>query len=103
MLFELSSALYDRLERARQDTALRPEIAAGIAELRALGGALGLFQRAVATPGPPPEVEALVAERTAARQSRDFARADRLRQEIHRLGWAVEDAPGVARITRREG
>ncbi|HEV8615729.1 MAG TPA: cysteine--tRNA ligase [Methylomirabilota bacterium] len=103
VLFELSSALYDRLERAHQDPARRPAVAAGLAQLRELGGALGLFQRRVETAGPPPAVEALVAERTAARQARDFARADRLREEIHRLGWAVEDAPGGARVTRQAG
>ena len=102
VLFDLGTALYERLDRARHPGA-RPGLLAGIAQLRALGGALGLFQRRVVAAGPPPEVEALAAERAAARTARDFARADRLRAEIQRLGWSVEDAPGGARITRREG
>ncbi len=35
----------------------------------------------------------LVAERDAARRSRDFATADRLRDELRRRGWIVEDGP----------
>lgn len=42
--------------------------------------------------GPPPdEVRALVAERAAAREARDFGRADELRDRIEALGWEVQD------------
>ncbi len=40
------------------------------------------------------EVERLVAERSAARASRDFARSDQLRGQLAALGVAVEDHPG---------
>ena len=40
------------------------------------------------------EVEALVAERTAARQARNFARADELRKQLEASGVLVEDVKG---------
>src|SRR3954452_8696128 len=44
------------------------------------------------TSGAPPEVVALAEQRAAARAARDFASADRLREEIAQAGWLVEDA-----------
>jgi cysteinyl-tRNA synthetase len=42
----------------------------------------------------PSEIMALVQERERARERRDFARADTLRDQISRLGWEVRDGPG---------
>ncbi len=42
----------------------------------------------------PPDVIELVAERGRAREERDFARADRVRDELRRRGWEVRDGPG---------
>ena len=42
---------------------------------------------------PPPEVRALAAAREAARASRDFAEADRLRDELRAREWEVRDGP----------
>ena len=39
----------------------------------------------------PAEVVALAAQRWAAKQAKDFAAADRLRQELTALGWAMLD------------
>jgi hypothetical protein len=44
-------------------------------------------------PTPPAEVVALAAARTEARAARDFATADRLRDEIGAAGWLVTDGP----------
>jgi len=44
------------------------------------------------TSGAPPEVVALAEQRAAARSDRDFATADRLRDEIAATGWLVDDA-----------
>ncbi len=46
----------------------------------------------------PAEIEALAGEREAARRARDFAGADRLRDEIRSRGWVVEDTPGGPRM-----
>jgi cysteinyl-tRNA synthetase len=40
----------------------------------------------------------LLSEREAARSARDFARADRLREDLARLGYAVRDTPQGAEI-----
>jgi cysteinyl-tRNA synthetase len=66
-----------------------------------LGRVLGLFAQLPTVSGPPPEVEALVAERGEARKQRDFKRADSLREAIHRLGWVVEDTPTGPRVAPR--
>jgi cysteinyl-tRNA synthetase len=42
----------------------------------------------------PPEVVALAEQRQAAREAKDFAEADRLRDAIAELGWDVRDVAG---------
>ena len=44
--------------------------------------------------GPPADVLALAEQRQAARAARDFAEADRLRDEIAAAGWTVRDGAG---------
>jgi len=41
----------------------------------------------------PGDVEELATQRELARTERDFAAADRLRDEIAALGWEVRDGP----------
>lgn len=43
---------------------------------------------------PPPDIRALAAERARARDARDFAAADELRDRISGAGWLVVDSPG---------
>ena len=66
-------------------------------------GALAELQRGLAVFGlgeladtveVPAEITALAHARTEARSARDFAEADRLRDEIARAGWEVRDVPG---------
>jgi cysteinyl-tRNA synthetase len=40
-----------------------------------------------------PALEALLEERQAARKSKDFARADAIRDELKAKGWTIEDTP----------
>jgi cysteinyl-tRNA synthetase len=101
-LFDLARALYEERERAHADPGARATLAAGVGELRELGGALGLFEHRAGPSGPPAEVQTLVAERVAARARRDFRRSDELRAEIAARGWAVEDTPGGPRVTRKD-
>ncbi len=49
----------------------------------------------------PPEVERLLVERQSARASKDFARADSLRDEITALGFDVRDTPAGATAEAR--
>jgi cysteinyl-tRNA synthetase len=48
----------------------------------------------------PPEVVELAEARQRARADRDFAEADRLRDEIAGLGWEVRDVPGGYELLR---
>jgi cysteinyl-tRNA synthetase len=102
-LFDFARALTEHRDRGLTTPDARAGFAAGVAELTRLAGALGLLQRAASAGGPPPEVERLVAERTAARGRKDFRRSDELRAEIQRLGWAVEDTASGPRLTRSGG
>src|SRR5215212_9597757 len=43
--------------------------------------------------GNDPDADRLLAERQAARERRDFTRADALRDQLRRAGWLVRDTP----------
>ena len=49
----------------------------------------------------PPEADELLAERGAAREAKDWARADEIRDRLAELGWEVRDEAGGARRVRR--
>jgi cysteinyl-tRNA synthetase len=73
----------------------------------ALGGrALELFAalglRVTGSEPPPPHVAELARRRDAARSRGDYGEADRLRQDIERLGWRAEDTAGGTRLRRGE-
>jgi cysteinyl-tRNA synthetase len=89
------------LDAYRRDGGEARAFAQGVRALVVLGRVLGLFAQLPTVSGPPPEVEALVAERGDARTQRDFKRADSLREAIHRLGWVVEDTPTGPRVAPR--
>jgi cysteinyl-tRNA synthetase len=61
---------------------------------------LGGLEAAAAreAPGLPPEVRALADERQAARERRDWAAADALRDRIAAMGYAVTDTPEGPRL-----
>ena len=48
----------------------------------------------------PAEIMALAADREKARTMEDFAAADKLREEIKKCGWEVDDTPTGPRITK---
>lgn len=48
----------------------------------------------------PAEIQQLVADRQAARKAKDFNRSDAIRDQLAKLGWAVEDTPAGPRARR---
>jgi cysteinyl-tRNA synthetase len=75
-----------------------PEARDTVAEVLDVLGLAGLARSEAA----PPEVVELAEARSAARERRDFAESDRLRDEIAALGWDVRDAAGGYELVRRD-
>ncbi len=90
---------WDAFEAALDDDFNTAQALAVLHEWRA-ASQLELLQRGLEVfglgfvPEPPPEdVNALVAEREAARAAKDFAASDDLRDRIAERGWVVQDTP----------
>ena len=74
------------------------EAGSGKAHLREMLGVLGLENLLEAGREPAPEDLELLEQRQAARAERDFAAADRLRDELVARGWQVRDSPDGASL-----
>ena len=68
--------------------------------LRELGAHLGLFQDVLPI-RLPEEVRNLIKSREEARKGKDFQTADRLRLEIERCGFTVEDTPSGPKVLEK--
>ncbi len=75
-----------------------PAAAATITLLHDLDRVLGLLQPEAAAI--PPAVQDLVARRQQARQAKNWAESDRIRDELTRMGFAVKDTPQGPELKR---
>jgi cysteinyl-tRNA synthetase len=73
---------------------------AGDAHLREMLGVLGLESLLSEEEGPPPAAVELAEQRSSARVAKDWAEADRLRDELRELGWEVRDGPQGPELVR---
>jgi cysteinyl-tRNA synthetase len=91
--FNTAEALAVLNEWIREATSPTRE-ASGDAHLREMLGVLGLESLLAPVEQAPADVRELAQRRELARGERDFAAADRLRDEIAALGWEVRDGAG---------
>ena len=89
-------ALWDSLKSEE----FAPEEKFGLLEVADAHLGLELFKAEVVEEAPR-EVRELVARRFAARENKDFAEADRLRQEILKGGYRVDDGPDGPVLTKK--
>jgi cysteinyl-tRNA synthetase len=73
---------------------------AGDSQLREMLGVLGLESLLSEEEGAPAEAVALAERRGEARAAKDWAEADRLRDELRDLGWEVRDGPQGPELVR---
>jgi cysteinyl-tRNA synthetase len=95
--FNTAQALAAMNEWLRKATSGRWE-RPGDSHLRDMLSVLGLESLLDADEQAPPEVRELAAARERARAERDFAEADRLREEIAARGWEVRDVAGAFQL-----
>jgi cysteinyl-tRNA synthetase len=74
--------------------------------LKALGGTIGMLQadpeQFLKGAGTSLDVEALIAQRSAAKNAKNYPRADAIRKELEAAGIVLEDKPGGATEWRRK-
>ena len=72
----------------------------GDSHLREMLGVLGIESLLSEEEGPPAQAVALADRRGEAREAKDWAEADRLRDELRELGWEVRDGPQGPELVR---
>ena len=93
--------LVRELNRMSADsTTPKEQLEAGAALFDELTGVMGLLYNRKAADAIPSEVLELVEQRKAARKVKDFAEADRLRDAIAALGYAVRETRQGTEITK---
>jgi len=87
------------LNRLLAENKLAPSrAAAALAAWRGIDSVFGIGDKADAVA--PAQILALLEQREASRQARDFRRADEIRGELKTQGWVIEDTPKGPRLKR---
>lgn len=97
VLFDL---VRDLNTRSNDPATTKDTLTAGARLFDELTGVLGLLYNRKQGNEIPPQVQELVDARTVARKAKDFAEADRLRDEIAALGYAVKETRQGVEITK---
>lgn len=107
----LVAALSDDLNTPKAIAVLH-ELSKEPTKLRAAAGMLGLLQKdpdvwlkgegSAVSDTNAEQIEALIADRTAAKKAKDFMKADAIRDELYDQGIVLEDKPGGVTEWRRE-
>jgi cysteinyl-tRNA synthetase len=92
---EALASLYGWIREAN-----RSAEAVGNAHLVEMLDVLGLSGLLAAEEGAPPEAVALAEQRETARREKNWAEADRLRDELGALGWEIRDGPDGPELVR---
>ncbi|HSX24908.1 MAG TPA: cysteine--tRNA ligase [Candidatus Andersenbacteria bacterium] len=82
------------------DTELVKRLSSELVAMDSVIGVLEHLQKELGNQEIPDSIQALVEDREEAKKSKDFSRADSLRQEIIQLGYTVQDTPEGPRITK---
>ena len=97
-LFDLSHAINSAVDAETAPSKAAAERAREV--LMELGGVLGVLQKAADTTLDS-EVEALIAQRTQARQNKDFKTADEIRDKLLEMGIVLKDTPNGVTWSRK--
>ena len=95
---DYSSSVTSSSQQLAANQLTKPQAAAALEAWNRVDEVFGLG--AAQSDEVPAEVVALVEQRQAARQAKDFKRSDQVRDELKSLGWAVEDTPKGPRVKR---
>jgi cysteinyl-tRNA synthetase len=101
-IFELVRSLNASIDAGLVGTGDVAAVRAAFDEFDRVLGVLSLRQAEERQPPlPVAEIERLIEERHAARRRRDFAAADRIRQDLSARGVLLEDSAGATRWKRK--
>lgn len=101
-IFDLVRDVNKALDEGQMGKADAAQVSALIAEFDRVLGVISLRRSEDARPPVPvEEIERLIVDRKAARQRRDFAAADRIREELADRGILLEDNPEGTRWKRK--
>jgi len=101
-IFELVRALNSSIDVGDVGAGVVPVIRQAFDEFDRVLGVISLRRAEDARPPVPvDEIERLIEDRQAARWRRDFAAADRIRQELAARGVLLEDSAGGTRWKRK--